>query len=347
MGDHKLIKIITNLLIIIFLIVGYFGINIYRKAYTANVKLEKKEHYLFIPTGSSYEDVLEIFKKENILINKKTFDWAAQRKNYQNHVYPGRYKIKNRMSNNQLINMLRTGLQEPTKVTFNNIRYIDQLAKKISMQIEAESDSIIKFLKNKEFIEKYGFNENTIKCMFIPNTYEFWWNTDAYGFFNRMNQEYEKFWNDSRKKKAEELGFSRNEVSILASIIEEETRKESEKSKIAGVYINRLNKGIRLQADPTIKYALENFNIKRVVKKHLDIDSPWNTYKYAGLPPGPIRIPSIKTIDAVLNYEKHDYLYFCAKDDFSGYHVFAKTLSQHNKNARLYQRALNRRKIFR
>jgi UPF0755 protein len=243
--------------------------------------------------------------------------------------------------------MLRAGLQEPVKVTFNNIRYLDQLAKKVSSQIEAEPDSIMKLLENKSFIEKYGFNENTIKCMFLPNTYEFWWNTDAHGFFSKMNQEYETFWNDDREKKAKNLGFTRHEVSTLASIIEEETRKESEKSRIAGVYINRLNKGIRLQADPTVKYAMGNFNIKRVVKNHLTIDSPWNTYKYAGLPPGPIRIPSIKSIDAVLNHEKHDYLYFCAKDDFSGYHVFAKTLSQHNKNARLYQRALNRRKIFR
>jgi UPF0755 protein len=346
MHGHKLIKIILFFLLFIFLIVGIWGIDTYKKAYVANVRLKKKFHYIYIPTGATYEDVLAILKKENILLNIQTFNWCAERKNYTKHIYPGRYKIKNRMTNNRLITMLRSGLQDPVKLTFNNIRFLEQLAKRISEQIEADSASIMKLFHDKEFIGKYGFDYNTVKGMYIPDTYEFWWNTDANGFFIRMNKEYEKFWNDVRMKKSKDMGLSRNEVSTLASIIEEETRKEDEKQRMTGVYMNRLEKGIRLQADPTIKYAMGNFNIKRVLKNHLDIESPYNTYKYAGLPPGPIRIPSIKSINAVLNYEKHEYLYFCAKDDFSGYHVFAKTLSQHNKNARLYQRALSRRKIY-
>ena len=346
MREHKLIKIILYSLIFVFLLVGIWGIDTYKKAYIANVRLKDNFHHIYIPTGSTYEDVLSILENENILMNIQTFNWCAKRKNYFRHVYPGRYKIKDRMSNNQLIVMLRAGLQDPVKLTFNNIRFLEQLAKRISRQIEADSASLMNLFHDKEFIGEYGFDYHSVKGMFIPNTYELWWNTDARGFFIKMYKEYEKFWSYERENKSLDMGLTRNEVSTLASIVGEETRKEDEKQRIAGVYINRLQKGIRLQADPTIKYAMGNFSVKRVLRNHLDIESPYNTYKHAGLPPGPIRIPSIKTIDAVLNYEKHDFIYFCAKDDFSGYHVFAKTLSQHNKNARLYQRALSRRRIY-
>jgi UPF0755 protein len=347
MQEQRIIKTILYLLIAIFIIVGIWGIDTYKKAYVANVRLKKKAQHIYIPTGSNFEDVLNILEKNKILINVQTFKWCAKRKNYLKHVYPGRYKIKNRISNNKLINMLRAGIQDPVNLTFNNIRYLEQLAKRISMQIEADSASVINLLYDKEFIAQYGFDSNSIKSMFIPNTYEFWWNTDAKGFFIKMNKEYERFWNNERERKSQDIGLTRNEISTLASIVEEETRKNDEKQRITGVYMNRLRKGIRLQADPTIKYAMGNFKAKRILRNHLDIESPYNTYKYAGLPPGPIRIPSINSIDAVLNYEKHDYMYFCAKDDFSGYHVFAKTLSQHNNNARLYQRALSRRRIYR
>ena len=346
MHEHKLIKIILYFLVIVFLIIGIWGIDTYKKAYVANIRMKDKFQYISIPTGSDYENVLAIFKKAGILINPQTFNWCAKRKNYPRHVHPGRYKIKNRMSNNQLIVMLRAGLQEPVKLTFNNIRFLSQLAKRISGIIEADSASIMALFQDEAFIGQYGFDINTVKGMFIPNTYEFWWNTDARSFFIKMQEEYEKFWNHERTEKLSEIGLTRNEVSTLASIVEEETRKDDEKARITGVYMNRLKKGIRLQADPTIKYALGNFNIQRILKNHLDVKSPYNTYTHAGLPPGPIRIPSIKSIDAVLNYEKNDYLYFCAKDDFSGYHVFAKTLAQHNRNARLYQRALSRRRIY-
>ena len=347
MRDHKLIKGILFTLIIIFLIIGIKGISIYRKAYIANVEIPEKFHDLYIPTGSSYEDVVNILEQEQLLINLRAFQWAAERKNYPKHIYPGHYKIKNRMTNNQLINLLRSGSQVPVNVTFNNIRFLDQLADVISEQLEAGAASIFELLTDKVIIEEYGFDSNTIKCMFIPNTYEFYWNTDAKGFVDRMRDEYSKFWNETRLKKAEEIGLTPDEVGTLASIIDEETKKNDEKSRIAGVYINRLNKRIRLGADPTIIYAIGDYTINRVLNKHREVDSPWNTYKNYGLPPGPIRIPSISSMDAVLNYEKHDYIYFCAKDDFSGYHVFAKTLTQHNRNAALYHQALNQRKIFR
>lgn len=346
MREHKVIKWIVFILVIIFFYVGYKGIDIYRKAYIPNVKV-KKTYYLEIPTGSSYIDVVTILKEKNVLINIETFEWVASRKNYSKHIHPGRYKLKNRMSNNELINVLRAGLQSPVNLTFNNIRTVSQLGDIISKQIEADADTIKKILSDDKFLSNYGFDKRSAIGMFIPNTYEFWWNTDAMSFYERMYREYERFWNRERDIKAKEIGLSRNEVITLASIIEEESVMSDERAKIAGVYINRLNKGIRLQADPTVKFALGNFTLRRILKHHLTIDSPYNTYKYAGLPPGPIRIPSINSIDAVLNYEKNNYLYFCAKDDFSGYHVFAKTLTEHNQNARLYQRALNRHRILR
>jgi UPF0755 protein len=201
-------------------------------------------------------------------------------------------------------------------------------------------------LSSYDFASKYGFNEQTIMTMFIPNTYEFYWNTSADEFFERMADEYKKFWTDERKQKAKNIGLSQSEVSILASIVELETQKKDERPTVAGVYINRLKKKMLLQADPTVVFALGDFTINRVLKIHLETDSPYNTYKYSGLPPGPIYLPSISSIDAVLNFENHDYIYFCAKEDFSGYHNFAKTLAQHNENARKFQQALNKRKIW-
>jgi UPF0755 protein len=243
--------------------------------------------------------------------------------------------------------MLKLGLQKPLKLTFNNIRTPQQLAGRISQQIEADSLSILALLTSDHVASSYGFDKTTIIAMCVPNTYEFYWNTNAKGFLDKMQKEYERFWNDERKSKAFKLGLTKVEISTLASIVEEETRFNIEKPKVAGVYINRLNKGIPLQADPTVKFAVGDFALRRILTKHLEIDSPYNTYKFRGLPPGPIRCPSISSIDAVLNAEKHSYLYFCAKADFSGYHDFAKTLTEHNRNAEAYRRALNKERIYR
>ena len=347
MNSHNLVKKILYGILIVFIIAGIKGIDIYRKAFKPNVFTKnKKEQYLFIPTGSTYDDVLELLYTNKFIKNKSTFEWAADRMNYRKHIQPGKYMLKNRMTNHKLILKLRSGEQEPVKLTFSDIRTLETLAGIVSRKTEAEYSAIINLLHNKEYINQIGFNEHTIIGLFIPNTYEFYWNTSPEQFISRMLSEYDSFWTRARKSKAEQMNLTQNEVVTLASIVDEESSKAEEDPIIAGVYINRLKKGIKLQADPTIRYAHGDFSMRRILTKHLSIESPYNTYKYYGLPPGPIRIPSIASVDAVLNYKKHDYLYFCAKDDFSGYHYFAKTLAQHNKYARLYQRALNKRRIL-
>ena len=322
------------------------GLNYYNRMYCANVDLEKAK-LLFIPTGSDFNTVVDSVKKNNLVINIESFIKASNTLGYTNKVKPGCYKIKPSMSNRSIIRMLISAMQSPVKVTFNNVRTFEQLAGKISNQLESDSLSIIRLFREVESAEYYGFNDKTFISMFIPNTYEFYWNTDAKSFFDRMKREYEKFWNKERDEKAKVLGLKRDEISTMASIIEEETNKHDERSRIAGVYINRLKKHMPLQADPTIKFALGDFSIKRILTKQLEVKSPYNTYKNIGLPPGPICCPSTSSIDATLNFENHQYLYFCAKEDFSGYHVFAKTLAEHNRNADAYRKALNRERIYR
>lgn len=318
-------------------------------AFKSNVELSHgKDHaFIKIATGSTYEDVIDTLQKDSLLENHKTFRILAKRKNYPNHVYPGNYKIEDGMSNNELINLLRSGKQEPVDVIFNNIRTASQLAGIISGQIEADSAAIDSLLHDESFLKQYGLNKQTRLTIFIPNTYEFFWDTQAKDFIERMAGESKTFWSGEREEKLKNIPLNQKEVFTLASIVDEETAKQDEMDRIAGVYMNRLKRGMRLQADPTIKYAHGNFGMKRVLKKHLEVDSPYNTYKYSGLPPGPISVPSIQAIDAVLNYEDHSYLYFCAKDDFSGYHVFSRNLRQHLNNARKYQRALTEKRIFR
>lgn len=242
--------------------------------------------------------------------------------------------------------MLRSGKQVPVQLTFNNIRTIEQLAGTISKQIEPDSAVLIGLLKNSEIQKKYGLNCYTMPCMFIPNTYEIYWNTSAEKFLDRMNKEYKKFWNKTRRMQADKLNKTPEEIVTLASIVNEETYMDSEKQRIAGVYINRLETGMRLQADPTVIFGLGDLSVHRVLRKHYEIDTPFNTYMHDGLPPGPICIPEISSINAVLNYEKHDFLFFCAKPDFSGFHNFSKNLNEHNKYARAYQRELNLKRIY-
>jgi len=272
----------------------------------------------------------------------KSLEWMAVKMNYPNHIKPGKYLLKNGMSNRELLTMLRAGKQIPVRVIFHNIRFKTELVSDISKQIEADSSKLLHLLNDDIFLSKYGFNSRTAMAMFIPNTYELYWNTQSETFLERMYKEYKHFWNDAKVQKAESIKLTPVEVSTLASIIEEETQKNDEKKTMAGVYINRLRKGMSLQADPTVRFAYGDFTIKRILDKYKSVDSPYNTYKYAGLPPGPICIPSISSLDAVLNYQRSEYLYFCAKEDFSGYHNFARTLVQHNINAAKYQKALTR-----
>lgn len=293
---------------------------------------------LYIPTGADYQYVKNEIVAMNVLKSEKAFNWLAKKANYDENVHPGRYVLVDGMTNQQLITMLRMGYQTPVKVVFNNMRTVEQLAGRISEQIEADSTSIV---------DAIYATDNVDATTFIPNTYEFYWNTSAEEFVNKMIVEYNRFWNETRLEKAKNIKLTQREVSILASIIDKETSKTSEMPRIAGVYMNRLNKRWPLQADPTLIFAIGDYNIRRVLDVHKNIDSPYNTYKYAGLPPGPICIPSIAAIDAVLNAEKHNYYYFCAKDDLSGYHVFAKNITEHNRNAEKYRRALNKQKIYR
>lgn len=323
------------------LVAGYWG---YRKFYKPNVRVEQRDNQkvLYIHTGATFEQVLSMLDQCNCLCDMKSFEWMATKMNYPNHIKPGKYLLKNGMTNRELLNMLKAGRQIPTRVIFHNIRFKYELAADVSRQIEADSLHLLKLLNDNLFLAKYGMNSKTSIAMFIPNTYELYWNTSAESFIERMNKEYKKFWTEAKKEKAQSINLSPIEVSTLASIIEEETQKNDEKRTMAGVYINRLKRGMLLQADPTVRFANGDFGIKRILDKYKDINSPYNTYKYAGLPPGPICIPSIASIEAVLNYQRHDYLYFCAKEDFSGYHNFARTLEQHNVNASKYQRALSR-----
>lgn len=339
-------KIILFSLTIIILTLASLAYSYYNKIYKQNVRINLKDEFVYIPTGSTFDDVIRILTEEQILNDVSSFEWLAEIKKYNQNVKPGKYRIKKGMNNNELVNLLRSGQQEPVKLTIRGFRNYQILAGYVSHKLEADSNSICDIFENEMMAQKYGFNENTFPCIIIPNTYEFFWNTSAEAFIERMAKEYKTFWNQDRKNKAQSIGLSQTEVAILASIIQLETNKQDEMPNIAGVYINRLNKGMLLQADPTVIYAIGDFSIRRVKQEHLTYDSPYNTYLYKGLPPSPICFSYPHSIDAVLNYNKHNFLYFCARNDFSGYHVFAKTLEEHLNNARKYQRELNKKKIY-
>lgn len=319
---------------------------LYSRVFIPNVKMDTAHEFFYIPSGSDFRYVADGLKEMGILENPKSFVWVAEKKGYDTNVKPGRYKIRNGISNNELVNMLRSGNQDPVMVVFNNVRTLNHLAGKVSQYLETDSIQLAAFLTDSGLPSRYGFEDATFTSMFIPETYEFFWTTSPEQFADRMKQEYEKFWNGERDRKANRMGMTRSEVVTLASIVDEETLYDDENSRVAGLYMNRMEQGIPLQADPTLKFALGDFARQRILNEDKEIDSPYNTYKFKGLPPGPISIPSVSAIDGVLDYEKHRYLYMCAKADFSGYHAFARDYSQHLKNARAYQRELNKRRIY-
>ena len=301
---------------------------------------------IYIQPGDSYETVMLTLCEGGYIRNEYTLRKIAELKKYPSSVKSGRYRLKNGMDNNTLINMLRSGNQEPVRFTFNNIRTLEEFSGSIFRQLAIDSADFLNNARNPEYVANWGFTPENFIGMFIPNTYHIFWNTDTDLFIKRMYTEYQKFWNPERLAKAEKVRLSPAEVSTLASIVEEETNVVEEYPVIAGIYINRLHKGWKLEACPTLKYALGDFTIKRILTKHMEIDSPYNTYKYTGLPPGPVRMPSIQVIDAVLNYRHHDYMFFCAKSDFSGRHYFSRTLREHNRHAAEYHRALDRMKVY-
>lgn len=341
----KKIFLVLFILILIGLITGYY---LYNKIFNESITGftgDKKE--LFIPTNSSDDDIIYRLSADSIINDIDAFKKIAGLKKTNQLAKPGRYIISKGISANNLINKLRIGDQTPMNLTFNNARTRAELAGKLSKYIEADSISILDELNSSETHKKYGFNNETFNSLFLPNTYQTNWNTTPENLIKKMAGEYKSFWNSDRKSKARKLGLSQSEVVTLASIVKAETAKKDEAPKVAGLYLNRLKKGMLLQADPTLVFALGDFGIKRVLNKHKEIDSPYNTYKYTGLPPGPINIPAAVYIDAVLNPATHKYIFMCAKPDFSGYHNFAKTNAQHEAYARKYRKALSAAGIYR
>lgn len=339
----KLNKILIIIFAIAFVVTALIGYRLFNNIFAVNVKNPAS---ITIPYGATFEQVLDSIRAKNILENEKAFIWVAKKKDYDKAIKPGKYVLDKGMNSNALVNMLKSGNQIPVTITFNNLRFMEDLAGKVSKYIAPDSTELLNYLKNPAVIAEYGFNEHSFHAMFIPNSYEMYWTTTPEQFVSRMSAEYHRFWNDKRKAEADSVGLTPVQVITLASIVQEETIKADEKPIVAGLYLNRIHKDMPLQADPTVKYAWGTFNIKRILKSHLAIDSPYNTYKYSGLPPGPINFPEISSIEAVLHADKNKYIYMCAREDFSGYHNFARTLSEHNANAERYRNALNVNQIF-
>ncbi len=329
---------------------AFFAYYVYNAMFVDNTAFNNEEACIFIKTDASFSEVSNDL--EPLLQDIGTFEALARRKKYVNNIKPGKYCIKKGMTNNDIINTIRSQ-NFPVRLSFNNQNSIQELAGRVAEQIEADSTDLISAMTDSLFLKKNGFDNKTALGIYIPNSYELFWNTDAEDFRERMLKEYKRFWNNSRLEKAKSIDLAPKEVMTLASIVHEESKQAVEQPRIAGVYVNRLESGWPLQADPTLKFAAYQLSeyqgvvIKRVLNKHKEIDSPYNTYKYAGLPPGPIGMPDITAIDAVLNYEKHDYYYFAADAQRPGFHKFAKSLSQHNRNANEYQRYLNQQGIRR
>ncbi len=335
----KILIFTTSFLVVISVVLGFFA---YKMMFVSNVKIPENETYIYIPSESSFQTVLDTLTENDIIHNKKSFVLVSKLKKYNKLVKPGKYKLTKDMSNWQLINHLRSGKQEPVKVVIPSVRTISDFCERVAPYFEYTPEELLNYLGSSEYFEKYELNEYSAISIFIPNTYEFYWNTSAENFVKRMKEEYDKFWTILRVEKAKKMGFTRLEVSVLASIVQaEQAAHADERPTIAGLYINRLTKGMPLQSDPTLIFAIGDFSIKRVYDKHKTVKSPYNTYMNLGLPPGPILLPEISSIDAVLNFKESKYLYMCAKDDLSGYHYFSTNLTQHTIYARKYHNALN------
>jgi UPF0755 protein len=340
MNIKKIIKIGGASAVLLGLIIASY---LYLNIFTSNVE---KDGVLYIYRNDSKASVLKNLHSQGLVKDTSSLSWVMRIKKYS-RIRTGKYDIKKGMNNNDLANKLRAGNQDAIELTFNNIRTKKEFAARISKVLMMDSLKLLNKLNDKTYTNKLGFNPNTIIGMFLPNTYDLYWDISINGFFNKMNKEYNTFWTPERIAKTQKACISPMGAIIIASIIEEETIKAEEYPIIAGVYINRLKKHYALAACPTLKFALGNFELKRILNVHKKIDSPYNTYIHKGLPPGPIRQPSINVIEHVLNYKEHKYLYFCAKEDFSGYHNFATNLKDHNRNANKYRKELNKRHIYR
>lgn len=305
-----------------------------------------KTAYVYIDRDDMADSIYNKVEKAGNPRNFTGFRWMAQWRNYPRQIHTGRYAIRPKENVYHVFSRLYRGYQEPMNLTIGSVRTVDRLVRSVGKQLMADSAEIARVMNDSAVLQRLGYTLETLPCLFIPETYQVYWDMSAEDFLERMQKEHRKFWNRERLDKAASIGLTPEEVCTLASIVEEETNNNAEKPIVAGLYINRLHSGMPLQADPTIKFALQDFGLRRITNAHLNIDSPYNTYLNPGLPPGPIRIPSPVGLDAVLNYTRHNYLYMCAKEDFSGTHNFASNYSDHMKNARKYWKALNERKIF-
>jgi UPF0755 protein len=336
------IKKIAALAAFVAIIGLFFSWNYIKTYFLSNVPSSLNEEFVCFPTGATLEDCKRILKEKGFIKEEDTFAQAAEKMNYKGR--SGRFKIKAGWNNKELVQHLRSGEQSPVKVSFNTERTLENIAAKTGRFIEADSAKLFATFTNEAFLQQIGMNKDNLMSIFIPNTYDIFWNTTPEKFVEKMLKERDKFWEkDNRSQKADALALSKEQVYALASIVEKETNDVAEKPTVAGVYLNRLRINMKLQADPTCVFASRDFLTRRVTSYHLSFDSPYNTYLYKGLPPGPISIASASSIDAVLNYDKHNYLYFCAKPDNIGTHSFAETFQQHQVNVDKYIAWLNRR----
>ncbi|MCO4822437.1 MAG: endolytic transglycosylase MltG [Flavobacteriaceae bacterium] len=343
-------KILLAIALIGLVIIAYFSYYIYNVMLVPNTAFNNEEAFIYVSSSTTYDEVKEDLMP--LLKDIDAFDALAKRKKYTTNIKAGKYRIGKDMTNNDIINSIRSK-NIPITVAFNNQKSLEELAGRISSQIEADSTDLINAFNDESFLDSNNFSKSSSLGMYLPNSYEFFWNTSASEFRDRMLKEYNRYWNTDRLKKAKLVGLTPEEVLTLASIVHEESKQKAEQPRIAGVYVNRLRDGWPLQADPTLKFAAyqlpeyKNTVIKRVLNEHKEIVSPYNTYMNPGLPPGLITMPDVSAIEAVLNYEKHKYFYFAADAERLGFHKFAKSLSQHNQNARAYQRYLSQQGIKR
>jgi UPF0755 protein len=340
--SKKLIVVLISVVILAFS--AYFFIG--KAIWSPNISISEESKEILIPKGTDFEGIVSILQKDSVLIHVGSFRRVASFMRYtDDNIRPGRYIIHDHWSNKELISKLRSGNQDAEQVVINNIRLISDLAGKASRYFESDSMTFLQYLSDPKTAESLGFNSDNFMTMFIPNTYEMFWTTTPEKFVTRMKKEYERFWDEQKSAKLKEKGLDTTEAYIIASIVEKESNYNPERPTIAGVYLNRLNAGEKLQADPTVVFATGDFSIQRVLYSHLSVDSPYNTYRYNGLPPGPICMPSIASLEAVINAADHDYMFFCAKADNSGIHVFAKDYAQHVKNAKAFADWMNSRNI--
>ena len=333
-------------LIIFSTILTTVSVYTYQMLYSPNFLINSEDKFIIIDDNTDFNELIKKLEDDTLINDILSFSFLSKIMEYQENIKIGAYKVKMNMTNYDMITMLRSGNQTPIKLTFSYARKMDDLAEKITSKLKMSKDDLLNYLNDN--IDDYnGFEKSDIISVFLPDTHEVYWNVSPKNLTNKMYSEYKKFWNSERIAKLENINLNEKEAIVLASIVASETRMLDEADRVAGLYINRLRKNMRLQADPTLIFAANDFTIRRVLNKHKKIKSPYNTYIHKGLPPGPIRLVPKQYIDAVLNYEEHNFIYMCAKEDFSGYHAFATNLSDHNRNARKFQIALNMKKIYR